>query len=209
MSNTLDTEVRSLRIPNYCVHMRKITERQLSAFQRFLSTLPHGKDPEFVLLKGHILIEEQIYTLINRRLRNPDALREANAALDSIQAIRLAQSFFPPGHQIQLWDAILKLNKMRNDIAHNLLPRQSLNDRISDWVRSFPSGFNEIPDADLRFEVSLWSLFDAVSELVDTPSAELLHIPPNTAGPWTASIRPRSYCSLPRALSASCPLEQV
>jgi hypothetical protein len=35
---------------------------------------------------------------------------------------------------------------MRNDIAHSILPRSDLNDRINDWVQSFPSGFSDFPD---------------------------------------------------------------
>jgi hypothetical protein len=154
--------------------MSEITERQLLAFQRFLSTLPHGQDPELVLLKGHILIEEQVHFLIKRHLRNPGALSEANAELESHQAIRLARAFYPPGHASELWGALLKLNKMRNDIAHSLLPRQRLSDRINAWVDSYPTGFGDYPDKALRFELTLWSLFDAVSELVDTPTAEIL-----------------------------------
>jgi hypothetical protein len=158
--------------------MREITERQMADFQRFLSVLPHGQGAELVLLKGHILIEQQINLLIERRLRNPQALREPNAALDAIQAIRLAQSFFPAGHETEMWNSILKLNKLRNDIAHRIIPHQSIHDRINDWVNSFPSGLGEVTDPSLRFEVSLWSLFDAVSEIVDTPNAEILQMPP-------------------------------
>ena len=157
--------------------MREITDRQLSAFNNFLSNLPHGQDVELVLLKGHILIEKQVRLLINRRLRNAEVLCEANAELECHHAIRLAQAFFPPGHLPALWRALLRLNKMRNDIAHNLLPRQSLNDQIRDWVQSFPTGFDDMPDKGLAFEMTLWSLFDAVSELVDTPNAEILQMP--------------------------------
>lgn len=156
--------------------MREITDRQLAAFKRFLSVLPHGQDVELVLLKGHILIEEQIRTLIDRRLRNPDALREPNAELECHQAIHLAKAFFPPGYQLELWKTLAKLNKMRNDIAHNILPRESLSSRITAWIDSFPTGFHDFPDNALRFEFTLWSLFDAVSEIVDTPNAEILEI---------------------------------
>jgi hypothetical protein len=149
----------------------EVTERQLEAFKRFLSLLPHGQDAELVLLKGHILIEEQVRALIDRRLRNPDALHEPNADLGCHQAIHLARAFFPAGHQPDLWKALAKLNKMRNDIAHNILLRNDLNDRISAWVESFPTGFSAFPDETLRFEFTLWSLFVTVSELVDNLSA--------------------------------------
>ena len=72
---------------------------------------------------------------------------------------------------------------MRNDIAHNILSRESLNDQMWAWAESFPTGFNEFTDKALRFEATLWSLFDAVSELVDTPNAEVLQMPAGDSKP--------------------------
>ena len=153
--------------------MRDPTDRQLGAFKRFMAELPHRKDAELVLLKAHILIEEQVRLLIDRRLPNSAALREANSELECKQAIQLAKAFFPPDHEKWLWKALEKLNKMRNDIAHNILRRQSLTDRIADWVNSVPSGYAGWQDKSLRFEVTLWSVFDAVSELVDAPAGAI------------------------------------
>lgn len=147
--------------------MPEFTTRHLEAFKRFLSLLPHGKEPELVLLKGHLLIEEQIHALIDRRLQNPQALREANARLEAHQAIQLAQAFFPPGHMVDIWRAISKLNTLRNDIAHKLVEKGSLADRIEAWVQSAPTGARDFDDSTARFEITLWSLFEAVSSLVD------------------------------------------
>jgi uncharacterized membrane protein SirB2 len=44
-----------------------ISKKQVDAFRRFLNVLPHGKDTELVLLKGHLLIEEQINKIIAER----------------------------------------------------------------------------------------------------------------------------------------------
>lgn len=147
--------------------MPEFTTRHLEAFQRFLNLLPHGKEPELVLLKGHLLIEEQIHALIDCRLQNPQALREANARLEAHQAIQLAQAFFPPGHMVDIWRAISKLNTLRNDIAHKLVEKGSLADRIEAWVQSAPTGARGIDDSTARFEITLWALFEAVSSLVD------------------------------------------
>ena len=49
----------------------EITDRQLESFQRFLKLLPHGKDLDLVILKAHLLIEEQLRQLISERLKNP------------------------------------------------------------------------------------------------------------------------------------------
>jgi hypothetical protein len=147
--------------------MPEFTSRHLEAFKRFLSLLPHGKDPELVLLKGHLLIEEQVRALIDRRLQNPQALKEANARLEAHQAIQLAQAFFPPGHMVDIWRAISKLNTLRNAIAHNMVEKGSLADRIEAWVQSAPTGAKDFEDSTTRFEITLWALFEAVSSLVD------------------------------------------
>jgi hypothetical protein len=150
--------------------MSQPTQRQLDAFRRFSEELPHGNDIELVLLKGHILIEEQVRLLIDRRVRNPEALRESSCQLDCAQAMQLARAFFPPDYQSWLWKALAKLNKMRNDIAHKILSRQSLADRIAAWVDSVPSGADGFTDKKLQFEYTMWQVFDAMSELVDGPS---------------------------------------
>jgi hypothetical protein len=154
--------------------MSAITDRQLHAFRNFLETLPHGRDTELVLLKGHLLVEEQIHLIIHRRLRNPNVLAEANSRLETHQAIQLARAFFPPDHMPEIWLAALKLNKLRNDIAHRIWPSQSLSDKVAAWVTMIPSALTNGPDATQNFEIALWTVFEAISSLVDQPSAELL-----------------------------------
>ena len=127
-----------------------------------------------MLLKGHLLIEEQIRLIVHRRLRNPNVLTEANSRLETHQAIQLARAFFPPGHMPEIWSAALKLNTLRNDIAHNLRSQESLTDKVSAWVQLIPSTLTSGPDAQQNFELSLWTLFEAISSLVDQPSAEII-----------------------------------
>lgn len=154
--------------------MPKITPRRAAAFRRFITTLPKGKDTELVLLKGHLLIEEQVRALIDHRLRNPDVLREANSRFDTHKAIQLARAFFPPDHLLGVWDSVLKLNKLRNDIAHNLWPKSALADKIDSWVKTAPVNLQGIDEPEARFEMTLWILFEAISNLVDAPSAKVV-----------------------------------
>jgi hypothetical protein len=98
---------------------------------------------------------------------HPQALKEANARLEAHQAIQLAQAFFPPGHMVDTWRAISKLNTLRNEIAHKLVKKESLAEKIEAWVRSAPTGAKDFDDATTRFEFTLWGLFEAVSSLVD------------------------------------------
>ena len=155
----------------------EVSDKQIRAFRRFLTVLPHGKNQDLVLLKAHLLIEEQVRQIVDERLKNPSALIDTR--IDCHQAICLAQSFFPVDFQPWLWSALKKLNKIRNDIAHKLEPK-GLDDKIKDFVASFPSGFADTAvDAD-RFELTLWSVFVAVSDLVETPSAQIIELIPKS-----------------------------
>ncbi len=151
--------------------MSDVSDRQAIEFKRFLVVLSNSKDTELVLLKAHILIEEQIRQIIKERLVNPEAIKEAK--LECFQAICLAQSFFPSDFLPWLWDALKKLNKLRNDIAHQATV-PGLQDRIEHFVCEYPWGFSELEDNVARLELSLWSIFAAVSDLVERPAGEML-----------------------------------
>lgn len=152
----------------------ELTERQVEAFRRFLKLLPHGEGIELVLLKAHILIEEQVRQIVRERLKNPSALDDAR--IECYQAICMAQAFFAPDFQPWLWDGLKKLNKIRNDIAHSV-ELVGLEDRIDHLATAYPFGYRFSDDDKVaRFEISMWSLFNAVSELVESPSEKTINI---------------------------------
>lgn len=127
-----------------------------NTFERFREHVPIGGDMTLMILKGHLLIEEQIVFLINNRIPKLDALREAD--LTSHQQICLAEALVEEssldGNDRWLWPAIKKLNKLRNDIAHHL-SKDGINDRIGDFVRRVP---NKMESGNLchDFEFALW-----------------------------------------------------
>lgn len=154
----------------------EITERHLHAFRRFISLLPSGKELDLVILKAHLLIEEQVNVVIDQRLKSAGALKKAR--LESFQRICLAESFFPSDFQPWLWPALTKLNKLRNDIAHQISPA-GIDASIDHIIKSVPGASDIGAAANTRqgkFEITLWSLFDAVSELVESRKASVVEI---------------------------------
>lgn len=111
--------------------------------------------------------------IIDERLKNPIAVSKLD--LTCHQRICLAQALLPPDTEVWLWPSLLKLNKLRNDIAHQIEPR-GLQDRLNNFMQSVPSGFSEIEDKQQQFELTLWSLFVAVADLVEKPTAQILEL---------------------------------
>lgn len=146
----------------------EIPPRQVQSFKRFLERLPHGNDVDLVILKAHLLIEEQVNAIIRERLRSPVALLDEDR-FESFYRIRLAQAFFEPDHLPWLWDAVIRLNKLRNRVAHSLEPkgRDSIMQNI---VKLIPaSAVDESLTPRDQFEFALWFLFEAIASLVDAP----------------------------------------
>ncbi|TCA40284.1 hypothetical protein E0H72_21015 [Rhizobium leguminosarum bv. viciae] len=147
----------------------RVTDEQVSDFRRFLTLLPRGQDLTLIILKGHLLIEEQVWKVISSRLKKPKALRDGR--IESHQAICIAEAFCPEDDD--LWQSAKKLNKIRNDIAHNVIPPAGLNDRIDDFVDSVGWLDTTITERQDKFELALWALFIAISSLVkDTATRE-------------------------------------
>ena len=86
----------------------------------FLRHFPRTDDTTLIILKGHLLLEEEINNLLHEMLANP-------AALDGLQINFFTKAqFLRALIKNEMLDAILdaaeKLNRLRNRLAHNLEP---------------------------------------------------------------------------------------
>lgn len=144
-----------------------ITDEQVADFKRFVELLPR-EDITLIILKGHLLIEEQLWKVISSRLRKPGALRDSR--ITSYQAICLAEAFCPEDKD--LWQSAKKLNKIRNEIAHNVIAPAGLNDRIDDFVDSIGWLDTKKTSRHDLFGLALWSLFIAISSLTENASMD-------------------------------------
>jgi hypothetical protein len=87
---------------------------------RFRKHLPRSSDLTLVVLKGHLLMEEQIDGLISDLLPNPDALALARPNL--FFRLRLARALLSPGTLRELLDAA-ESSSTRGDWRSPAAPR--------------------------------------------------------------------------------------
>jgi hypothetical protein len=136
-------------------------------FDNFRQHLPIGGDFTMMILKGHLLIEEQINLLLEARIPKSSVLKDAGFTFN--QKIRLAEAVVEETYSddIWLWPAIHKLNKLRNDIAHNL-SKPGIPDRIVDFVKRVPAK-RESTNLCHNFEIALWTTCLEVHLRVNAP----------------------------------------
>ncbi len=81
---------------------------------------PDSPDLTLVVLKGHLIIEQQITALICHYCPSPHYIAEARLSLS--QKVSLARALLVIPVPAQLWDVLRVINSLRNDLAHNLEP---------------------------------------------------------------------------------------
>lgn len=115
------------------------------SLNKFADHMPSCEQKDLSILKGHLLIEEQLNRLIEARLRNPVELSKAK--LTFYQKLYLAKSFDLNDRESDwVWIAIEKLNKIRNSLAHSLIDG-GMEDRIEDFIQ-FVKNNLDVPSQD-------------------------------------------------------------
>src|ERR1700751_3445728 len=85
---------------------------------RFRRHMPRSNDLTLIVLKGHLLMEEQINRLITISLPNPGALEQARPNL--FLRLAIARALYKPRTFDSLFNAAEALNTLRNRLAHHL-----------------------------------------------------------------------------------------
>jgi hypothetical protein len=151
---------------------RTVSSRETQAFRNFLLKLPHGKDIVLVVLKGHLLLEEQVKLIVRERVR--DFSRLGDARFGFYQFVCVANALTGKDDPAWVWPSLKKLNKLRNDIAHEM-DSLSLTSDIEKFVSSVPVKFTDV-NFQSNLELALWTLFAAVSAIVERPSASIVKL---------------------------------
>jgi hypothetical protein len=88
--------------------------------KRFFQLVPPESDMLLVVLKGHLLIEEQLHAIIANSLHNPEPVVEAR--LTFAQQLKLAEAAMGHMSKTLAWRAAEHLNGIRNKLVHRIEP---------------------------------------------------------------------------------------
>ena len=83
--------------------------------------LPEEKGFEYIVLKGHLLAEEEMLNYIDRAMPNSTPIIEGRFSF--YQLVQIVEAMRPVGADSWLWESLRKLNRLRNAMAHNLQPQ--------------------------------------------------------------------------------------
>jgi hypothetical protein len=119
-------------------------ESLAETMMRVVDHLPNGDEFDLIVLKGHLLAEEQLNLLLEGLARNTEPLEKERLRFP--QLVALCQAFTAPGADPSWpWAHLLSLNSLRNKMAHHLEPPQfesrvmafiELVDSVPGWPRS-------------------------------------------------------------------------
>jgi hypothetical protein len=111
----------------------KLPEHQLDALNYFDVIMNDVEDLTLIVLRGHLLIEQQIQKIFNSIFSSKI---NKSIKIDSHTMITLIESLYRNSEEVdnRIWISVKKLNKIRNDLAHNI-ENPGLNDKIEDLIK--------------------------------------------------------------------------
>jgi hypothetical protein len=92
-----------------------------------------GDPIQLIILKGHLLVEAELVDICSRLLANPAALGKVTF----LALLNLVRALIDDGEVTEaIWQALGDLNKIRNMLAHNLVPKD-IESELQRFLRRF------------------------------------------------------------------------
>ena len=145
---------------------KQTSERMREQARRMLMHISPNADLQLVILKGHLLIEERLRDIIEKRIRGHAALGMDDGSKWTFDhKARLAEALCHGEEHDSLWRGVRKLNKIRNRLAHHVEP-EGLSDMVDDLNRSWP-GAPVLSRQNEYIRNTLCSMFIALYDLAE------------------------------------------
>jgi len=126
-------------------------EEEFYANQRaLLAKLPEASDPMLVILKGHLIIEQQLIRLIEQLTPDPKPILDLARLSFSIR-LSIVESLMPPKSDkpVSIWNLVRALNNLRNELAHNL-DADKFNEKANIFLNIYRDFFGPIVERELK-----------------------------------------------------------
>lgn len=120
---------------------------------------PCGDDLILLTLKGHLIIENLLEMNLCYLLTIDHLPEKDNAKLEFNQKLKLLEAVVikrEPSPNADLFCAISKLNKIRNDLAHKLMTQEEIEAAVNSFIQSYQSkadkklNLNQTPATQLK-----------------------------------------------------------
>jgi hypothetical protein len=116
-------------------------EKYQSEFEKHLGAVDQLGQ---VILKGHLIIESAVDNIINLILFHPEHIQDAQLSFKS--KVQLARGLALRKNKISIWNLVLSVNAVRNEVAHNLLgetPSRKLDQLRRLYLAELPAELRE------------------------------------------------------------------
>lgn len=97
-----------------------MTDPLIELMGRILTHIPDEADINLVILKGHLIIEEELNECLSLKVTSPSDIQDARLSFNQLMFITKAH--YKKENNAWCWGALKKLNKVRNSLSHNLEP---------------------------------------------------------------------------------------
>ncbi|WP_446316521.1 hypothetical protein [Vibrio vulnificus] len=140
-----------IKIKHFSYLLLTYTDEYFENLDKFYTLLPSDGDLTLLVLKGHLLIEQQIRSYVYNHFPNQKALQEVFK--DTHSLINAGKAYADPDctETLALWDCFIKLNRIRNFLAHRL-DHTGLQHKIDDFLKVSDRFISFGPDSDSAYD---------------------------------------------------------
>lgn len=139
------------------------TKEYFESLKDFETHFPED-DIELITLKAHLLIERLLDKYLALNLQNINKLKKAR--LNFSQKVAIVSAMHHDTNCDWLWSNIKLLNKLRNELSHNLEfeSYEEIQKKLITNVRTSPEFHEQAPENNYdQFRLAIYNIYDSLS----------------------------------------------